>query len=274
MGEKILRPWETLKSQEVFGESQAVEKIRSPLEMRTTLIITMLNEIEGMRTILPRIKKEWVDEMIVIDGGSTDGSFEYAQSLGLATFRQKFKGLIDAYREGLEVATGEVIIPFSPDGNSIPERIPDLVQKMREGFDMVIVSRYLDGAKSEDDDWVSAFGNWLFTKLINLLFGGHYTDTLVMFRAWKREIVEAFEIDPSLAGFEPQLSIECLRRGLKVAEIPGDEPKRIGGRTKKRTIAAGWAILLLIVRELFLPVHPRTAGKESSSPLLGETIRK
>lgn len=221
--------------------------------MKTTLLIPALNEIHGMRAILPSIRKEWVDEIIVVDGGSTDGSFEYARSLGFTTLRQKSKGMIAAYWEGLAVAKGDVIIPFSPDGNSMPERIPELVRKMQEGYDMVIVSRYGQGARSQDDDFISAFGNWMFTALINLFFGGRYTDSLVMFRAWKREIVDTFKVSPSLAGFEPQLSIECAKKKLRVAEIPGDEPKRIGGETKKRTLAAGWAILLLIARELFTP---------------------
>ena len=231
--------------------------------MKTTLLIAALNEIDGMRVILPRIKKEWVDEIIFVDGGSTDGCFEYVKNLGFTPLRQKSKGLIGAYWEGLEVATGDVIIPFSPDGNSVPERIPDLVNKMKEGYDMVIVSRYLDGAKSEDDDVISAFGNWMFTKMINLIFGGHYTDSLVMFRAWKREIVETFKIDPSMAGFEPQLSIECAKQKLKVTEIPGDEPRRIGGKTKRRIIAAGLAILVLIAKEFFIPtlVVPQPISK-------------
>ena len=225
--------------------------------MKITLLIPILNEIEGMKLIMPRIQKEWVDEILVIDGGSTDGSFEYAQSLGLNPIKQKSheKGMISAYFEALEVAQGDVILPFSPDGNSIPERIPELVDKMREGYDMVIVSRYLNHAKSEDDDLVSGFGNWMFTQLINIIFGGRYTDSLVMFRAWKKEIAEAFTLDPTIGGFEPQLSIECAKKKLKVAEIPGDEPKRIGGVTKKRTLTAGWAILVLIWKELFLPVE-------------------
>lgn len=216
--------------------------------MKTTLLVPVRNEIEGMRAILPRIKREWVDEVIVIDGGSKDGSFEYAQSLGFNVLRQKSRRLANGYWEALEIASGDVIIPFSPDGNSIPERIPDLVRKMKEGYDMVIVSRYCNGAKSEDDTLLTRFGNWLFTKIINFLFAAHYTDTLVMYRGWKRSIVESLEIDP-VSGFEPRLCIECAKRKLKVAEIPGDEPKRIGGRTKRQTFYGGFKILILIVRE-------------------------
>jgi len=220
--------------------------------MKTTLVVTVLNEIEGMKRILPHVQKEWVDEILVLDGGSTDGSLEYAESLGFPTFRQKSKGLGNAYWEALEISTGDVIIPFSPDGNSVPERIPELVQKMREGYAMAVASRYLDGAKSEDDNFISAFGNWMFTRIINLLFGGHYTDVLVMFRAWRREIVESLR-DTPVGGFETRLSIECAKRKLKVAEIPGDEPKRIGGRTKRSILICGLVILRVILKEFFIP---------------------
>lgn len=220
--------------------------------MKTTLLITSRNEINGMKAILPKIRRDWVDEILVVDGNSTDGSLEYAESLGFKTLKQKSKGLVGAYWEALEVTSGDIIIPFSPDGNSLPERIPDLVEKMKDGYAMVICSRYCGGAKSEDDDIVTAFGNWMFTRIINLLFGGHYTDTLVMFRAWRRDVVEAFRnknIDN--AGFEPMLAIECAKKKLKVTDIPGDEPKRIGGTRKMNPLINGSAIVWLISREFF-----------------------
>ena len=134
--------------------------------MKTTLLITSRNEINGMKAILPKIRRDWVDEILVVDGNSTDGSLEYAESLGFKTLKQKSKGLVGAYWEALEVTSGDIIIPFSPDGNSLPERIPDLVEKMKDGYAMVICSRYCGGAKSEDDDIVTAFGNWMFTRII------------------------------------------------------------------------------------------------------------
>jgi len=220
-------------------------------------MIAARNEIEGMKVILPRIQKEWVDEILVIDGGSTDGSVDYAKSLGLTVIRQKSKGLQNAYWEGLEVAQGDVIIPFSPDGNSVPERIPDLVRKMKEGYDMVIVSRYFKGTHSEDDSLLSGWGNWLFTRLINLLFGSHYTDTLVMYRAWKKDLIKVFQGRPSIAGFEPELCILCAKGGFRTAEIPGPEPKRIGGESKAKRFSAAFAILALILREWVTPVRTK-----------------
>ena len=81
-------------------------------------------------------------------------------------------------------------IEFNPDGNSIPEDIPRIVAKVNEGYDLVIGSRYRDGAKSDDDDWLTAAGNWMFTRIVNLLFGTSYTDVLVGFRAYRRAVRE------------------------------------------------------------------------------------
>jgi glycosyltransferase involved in cell wall biosynthesis len=233
--------------------------------MKVTLLIPTLNEVEGMKVILPKIRREWVDEILVIDANSTDGSFEYAQSLGIKAIRQKSKGLSNAYREALEVAKGDVIIPFSPDGNSVPERIPELVAKMKEGYDMVIVSRYLQGAKSADDTLMTGFGNWLFTAMINGLYGGHYTDSLVMYRAWKKDLIKRFHLDTSLAGFEPQLAILCAKHRLKVTEIPGDEPARLFGTRKTDPIRGGLSILRLIAEDLLTSLKPqKTAGAKKT----------
>ncbi len=218
--------------------------------MKITLFVPTLNEIEGMKAVMPRVKREWVDEILVLDGNSTDGTVEYARAQGYRVIMQKSKGITNAYREGLQVAEGDIIVAFSPDGNSLPEAIPALIQKMKEGYDMVIGSRYLDGAKSEDDDPVTAFGNWMFTAMINLCFGGHYTDSLVILRAFKRDIVNKLHINVPRAGMEPILSIRCAKEKLKVTEIPASEPKRIGGIRKMNPLLNGMDILRLIFAEL------------------------
>ena len=218
--------------------------------MKTTLFVPTLNEIDGMKAIMPRVKKQWIDEILVLDGGSTDGTVEYAKSKGYRVVMQKSKGITNAYREALKIAKGDYIVAFSPDGNSIPEVIPKLIKKIKEDYDMVIASRYKGNAKSDDDDPITAFGNWMFTKLINIAFGGNYTDTLVMFRVFKKDIVKKIHIDIPRAGLEPILSIRCAKKKLKVTEIPASEPKRIGGARKMNPLLNGLDILRLIFKEI------------------------
>jgi glycosyltransferase involved in cell wall biosynthesis len=232
--------------------------------MKTTLILPTLNELGGMKEIMPKIKKEWYDQLIIVDGGSTDGTIEYAKENGYLVYVQKGKGLRQGLREMWGMVEGDIVITFSPDGNSIPELIPPLIEKMRQGYDMVIVSRYAKGAKSYDDDWLTRFGNWMFTTMINLLFRAHYYDALVIFRAYKTDLIERLDINKEakflkaaeragiLIGWEPQLSIRCAKRKLKVAEIPGDEPARIHGHRKMRPFQSGSVMLAQILYEIFV----------------------
>ena len=222
-----------------------------------------LNEINGMKAIMPRVKREWCDQIIIVDGGSTDGTIEWARGQGYFVYVQKQKGFRHAYTEVLPYIEGDVVITFSPDGNSIPELIPELIDKMKEGYDMVIASRYLGGAKSEDDDIITAFGNWLFTKTVNILHGGHYTDAMVIFRAYKTKLVydldlnkeEGYRLAEKLfrtnISWEPLLSVRAAKKKLKVAEIPGDEPPRIGGERKLKVLKWGAAYYFQFIREVF-----------------------
>jgi glycosyltransferase involved in cell wall biosynthesis len=232
-------------------------------DLKITLLIMTLNEIDGMKAIMPLVNSEWCDQIIVVDGGSTDGTIEWARDQGYKVYVQKQHGFRHAYTEVMPLVSGDVIITFSPDGNSIPELIPDLIAKMSEGYDMVIVSRYLESAKSEDDDVVTGFGNWLFTRTVNVLHGGNYTDAMVIYRAYRRQIVFDLELEKEegyrLAeklfhthiSWEPLLSVRAAKRKLKVAEIPGDEPPRIGGKKKLKILKWGAAYYFQFIREIF-----------------------
>ncbi len=230
--------------------------------MKVTLFVLTHNEIVGMKAIMPRIKKEWVDEIIIADVGSVDGTLEYAKKQGYVTYVQKKKGLRHAYIEGFPLVKSDYIITFSPDGNSVPEAIPYLIEKIKEGYDMVIASRYLDHAKSHDDDFITRFGNWLYTKLINIIHKGTYTDAMVIYRIYRKSLFYELKLDIEESynmekffftkmGIEPLLSIRCAKYKKKYTEIPEDEPKRIGGERKLQIIRWGAAYLTQIIKERF-----------------------
>jgi len=231
--------------------------------MNVTLLVLTLNEIEGMKVIMPQIDKKWCNQIIIVDGGSTDGTIEWANENVYNVYVQKQKGIRFAYFEVLPMIEGDVVLSFSPDGNSPPDSIPVLIEKMREGYDLVIGSRYLWHAKSYDDDILTAFGNWLFTKTVNLLHGGSYTDAMVILRAYKKSLIYDLDLHKdesyllpeklfrTIISWEPLMSVRAAKCKMKVAEIPVDEPPRIGGERKLQIWRWGAAYYFQFIREVF-----------------------
>ena len=235
--------------------------------MKVTLVVPTLNESEGLRKIMPQIKPEWYDQLVILDGNSNDSTVDWCREQGYTVYAQREKGLWNGYRELFKsgLIEGDIVVTFSPDGNSVPEMIPRLTDMVAENCDMAIASRYSGTAKSYDDNRITALGNRLFNSVINLLLGTHFTDALVMFRAYKREIIEELGfLEPvpraqglaqrisHLASWEPPLSIRCARSGLKVTEVSCDEPERIDGKPRKQSpLRHGSAILGQILYEVF-----------------------
>ena len=128
--------------------------------MKTALIIPTLNEIDGMRSVVSKIKKEWVDEIIIVDGGSTDGTIEEAKKQDLKVVMQKTKGKHGAaIYDGFEYTDAEMLIMFGADGNNEPEEIPRMISKMNEGYDQVIVTRFGKTSINRDAGIIDSFGN-------------------------------------------------------------------------------------------------------------------
>jgi glycosyltransferase involved in cell wall biosynthesis len=234
--------------------------------MNVTLLALTLNEIEGVKAILPRIPRDLAGRLLVVDGGSTDGTIEWVREHGYALHVQERPGIRFAYLEALARTDGDVIVSLSPDGNCDPAVLPRLIDKMREGYDMVIGSRYLDGAVSEDDDIVTAFGNWLFTRTVNLLYGARYSDVMVIYRAFRRSLIYELGLDRessytlperlfrTVISWEPLMSVRAAKYGKRIGEVPAGEPPRIGGQRKLQVLRWGAAYYFQIWKERFFPL--------------------
>jgi len=217
--------------------------------MSTTVIVLTLDEIDGVTAIMPRVKKEWAEEIVFVDGGSTDGTIEKAKELGFRVIHQKNKGEGNACRIGVENTNSDFVMFFSPDGNDLPEDIPKLIQKAKEGHDIVHISRFGKKSVNEDANWFEYFGNNMFTFLVNVFFGGHLTDALNGFRIIKRSIFEELKTDAHYLNIEQQICIRALKKGIPIYEIDGIEPKRIGGIRKMRPLEVGAQLSYQIIKE-------------------------
>jgi glycosyltransferase involved in cell wall biosynthesis len=194
---------------------------------------------------MPRIDRDWVDPILFVDGNSVDGTIEWIHRHDYELVLQTRTGIRGAYQDALPFIRGDLVITFSPDGNSVPELIPELLEKLNQGFDMVVVSRYLGDAISLDDNVLSSVGNWLFTKTINVLYRANYTDTMCIYRGYRTQLLTDLELlndrwygslerilGITGLGCEPLISTRVARAKLSIGEIQGDEPTRIDGHSR------------------------------------------
>ena len=116
---------------------------------------------------------------------------------------------------------------------------------------------------SEDDDLVTGFGNWLFTRTVNLLHGGNYTDAMVIFRAFHKQLIYDLDLDKdesyilpeklfgTVISWEPLMAVRAAKRRLRIAEVAVGEPLRIGGKRKLQILRWGAAYYFQFWRELW-----------------------
>ena len=217
--------------------------------MSVIVFVLTLDEIDGISEIMPKIKKEWADKIILVDGGSTDGTIEKAKELGFEVIHQKNKGEGNACRVGTDATDSDFVMFFSPDGNDVPEDIPKLIQKTKEDYDIVHISRFGKNSISDDANWLDRFGNNMFTFLVNTFFGGNYTDALNGFRIIKRSLWNELKTDAQYLNVEQQTCIRLAKLKIPIFEIDGREPKRIGGERKMRPLTTGAQLSYQIIKE-------------------------
>ena len=220
--------------------------------MSSLLVIPTLNEVDGMKQVIPLIKKEWVDEILIVDGGSTDGTIEEAKKLNLKVIQQKSKGSLGAaIYDGFESTKAEYLLMFGADGNNEPEEIPKMLEKIKEGYDQVIISRFGKTSINEDAGVIDGFGNKMFTSITNIFFRGKFTDTLSSSRAFTKKAWDEIKFDAFGLDSVLQMSIRGLIKNQKIIEIAGNERARIGGERKMHRIPTGIKLTTRIIRELF-----------------------
>jgi len=217
--------------------------------MSIAIIILTLNEIEGVKTLLPSIQREWADEIVIIDGGSTDGTIEECQKMGFEVVIQKNKGHGGAILTGVEYTKSDFIIIWSPDGNHEPEEIPKLIEKVKEGYDQVLISRFGKGSINEDAGYFDSFGNKMFAFLANVLFGGFWTDSLNESRIISRKAMIDLKFDALKMNSTQQMSIRGSKLNQNICEIVGNEGARIGGKRKMSPIPVGALLSKSIIKE-------------------------
>ena len=217
--------------------------------MPVALLVLTLDEIDGMKKIMPKIDKKLADEIVIVDGGSTDGTIDEAKKMGFKVIPQKIQGHAGAIIAGVEATNSDTIVIFGPDGNHYPEEIPQLIEKINEGYDQVVISRFGKGSVNLDATIIENFGNRMFAFLTNVLFGGHFTDSLNESRAITRQAFIDLKFDAQGMNSTEQMSIRGIKKRQKIVEIVGNEGKRLGGKKKMKAMQVGANLSAHIIKE-------------------------
>lgn len=216
------------------------------------LFISTLNEIEGLRTLWERIPVSAFDECYALDGGSEDGTIQFFEEHGIEVVPHIKKGAI--FNTGAALTRKEDLVFFAPDGNEDPDDILPLLEKLREGWDQAIASRFMPESRNEEDDKLlplRAWANRAFTKLVQWRWGGNITDSINGFRSVKRTRLLEMKLEPTGFDIEFQMTIRGLKLGHKITEIPTIENDRIGGQSTAYSIPTGILMLKRCLKELF-----------------------
>ena len=225
--------------------------------MKIAVIIPALNEAECIGSLVTETLAQPVDQVIVVDNGSTDLTASKARQAGAQVVAEIRRGYGYACAAGIAAAReADVLIFLDGDYSCLPQEMPALLAPLREGqADLVIGSRELGYIAPGAMPPHQRFGNWLIARLMKTLYGLSLTD-LGPYRAVKRELVEALAMREMTFGWTAEMTVKAARRKAHIVEVPVSWLPRRAGQSKvsgsvKGAILAAYYILGVAMRYAF-----------------------
>jgi len=223
------------------------------------VIIPALNEQDAIGRVLADIPEELVDEIVVVDNGSSDQTVTVAEKYGATVLMEARKGYGHACMKGIRYFEDKkprphLIVFIDADYSDYPQEISQVVAPITEdNYDLVIGSRALGKRERGSMTFPQIFGNWLATLLIRIFFNHRFTD-LGPFRAIKFEKLLTLDMQEYTYGWTVEMQLKAAKIGLRCTEVSVSYRKRIGvskvSGTVKGTVMAGYRILWTIFKAL------------------------
>ncbi|MEW6407093.1 MAG: glycosyltransferase family 2 protein [Patescibacteria group bacterium] len=212
--------------------------------MKLSVIIPAHNEEDCIeKTVLDiseELKKESIDnEIIIVNDNSTDRTVSIINNLAQEyndirlINRQSPNGFGRAVREGLDNATGDVIIIAMGDASDDPRDIVKYFYKIEEGYDCVFGSRFIKGAMTRDYPFHKLIVNRIANTFLRILFLTKHNDLTNAFKAYRREVIDAIKpIESLYFNITIELPLKALIRGYSIASMPTNWYGRKSGVSK------------------------------------------
>src|SRR5258708_5358517 len=209
---------------------------------RISVVVPTLNEADNLPLVFPYLPYGLIDEVILVDGGSTDGTVEVARRLlpDVRVILEPKPGKGAALRAGYLAASGDIIVVLDADGSHNPRELPRFINALIEGSDFVKGSRFAPSGGTTDMPRLRRLGNGAFVSLVNLLFNGTFTDITYGYHAfWLPGLDLATQLGVTGFEFEIVLYVRALRLHSRITEVPSFEGDRFRGAGKLQTFPDG-----------------------------------
>jgi dolichol-phosphate mannosyltransferase len=194
-------------------------------------------------------------DVLVVDGGSVDGTADLARAAGARVVADGGRGKGRAIRAALPHLRAEVTVLMDADGSHDPEDIPKLVAPILEGrADHVSGSRLLGGSSELHggfDEWARLAGSSFITACVNKRYGVRLSDSQNGFRAVRTELLRGLHLRSRHTTIEQEMIVQTLRGGFRVAEVPAHEHPRRAGTSHISVWRDGPSYVLSLLRLLW-----------------------
>ena len=213
-----------------------------------SVVIPALNEAESIGTVVRSMPWGSIDECVVVDNGSTDGTGEVAAAAGARVVRSR-RGYGAAMAAGTAAVlpTTEVIVMMDGDGSDDVGGMQELLDPVLRGeADFAIGSR-LRGVREPGSMLFSqVFAAHLISAVVRVFYGFKYTD-MGPFRVIRRETLQHMRMQEMTYGWNLEMQIKAVRMGLRIREVPVNYKRRIGGVSK---VSGDWRASLVAGRRI------------------------
>jgi len=200
--------------------------------MRATLIIPALNEAESLGPLLAEVPRQLIDELIVVDNGSSDSTSQVSRAAGARVVDEPRRGYGYACAAGTAHATGEVLIYMDGDGSYVPAELVNLLAHIeRNQAGLVLGSRFHNRLNLTNMPSHQRMGNQLFTAWLRKRYNLELTD-LGPFRAVKHDLLLSLEMQETTYGWPLEMIIKAARCHTIIVESPVTYRPRFAGQSK------------------------------------------
>jgi glycosyltransferase involved in cell wall biosynthesis len=226
------------------------------IAVKVVAIVPALNEQGSIGRVVAAIPRDLVDEIIVVNNGSTDQTAAAASAAGARVLTEPERGYGAACKAGLDMASdADILVYLDGDASDQPEELANLLGPVVRGeADLVIGSRLLGRRESGAMPPHAVFGNWLTARLVRLLYGVRISD-LGSFRAIRRADLLTLGMRERTYGWPVEMIVKAAKRGYRIREVPVTHRKRIGkskvAGTLMGSLKAAYVILFTTFRYAF-----------------------